>query len=210
MYSSSIQQYPMVNMRHQANMVKASLCLRAIVASHRRIFPDLPHLSLTRLLISQIINTLRNVWTRLPGASAGRIRQPRSSHPPISRHQAPIPALPFDVYTSTNTAYPISTSQPSSWTRFAYSLRISCILDASSTIPHPRSSITPSDPLSCFITPYPDYRSFIAESIFNSFNGRYPTWLSSIRMRWSSERSSESANDAEIHRYQDQRTDVED
>lgn len=43
-------QYDMQDMRRQEMLAKRSLCCKDIVASHLRIFLDILHLSLTRLL----------------------------------------------------------------------------------------------------------------------------------------------------------------
>jgi len=44
-------QYAMEDMRRKEMMARGSLCCKHILASHLRIFLDIPHLSLTRLLI---------------------------------------------------------------------------------------------------------------------------------------------------------------
>jgi hypothetical protein len=168
-------QYNMKDMRRQEMLARRSLCYSDIVASHLRIFFDIVHLSLTRLLIPDHLHldTPRNVRTRLPGASAGRIPQSRSYDSTISRHSPTIPTLPLDLDTSSYSSYSIPTAKQPPRARLAHSLGLSCIIDTTTTIPHPRPSTTPRHAIPSFTTANLDDRSPTPKQIINSFNGRY-------------------------------------
>jgi len=141
---------------------RCSLCCSGIVASHLRIFFDILHLSLTRLLIpDQTHFTPRNARTKSPGASAGRIGQPRPYDPTLTRYSPTIPTLPLDIHTPSYAPYPLSTAQQSSWARIAHTLGGPRLVNTPTTISHPRSAITP--------------RYVIASSTTSNFDDRSPT-----------------------------------
>jgi hypothetical protein len=80
-------------------------------ATLTHISSSLHHLTRTLFLLQVINTTTYNVRKRLPSASAGRIRQPRSCHSTLTSHPPAIPALSLDIHPSTYASYPIPTSR---------------------------------------------------------------------------------------------------
>lgn len=155
-------------------LARRSLCCKHIVASHLRIFLDILHLSLTRLLTPDHIRyTTCNARTRLPGASAGRISQPRSYDPTITRYSPTFSTLPLDLNSSSNTPYSVPTAKQSPGAGITHSIHDSCLVNTTATIPHPRPSTTTRHAIPCITTSNLDDRSPAPKQIFNSFNGRY-------------------------------------
>lgn len=116
------------------------------------------------------------------GTSAGRIRQSRSCHPPLSRHSASIPALPLDLYPSVHTSHPVPTAEQRPRSRVSYSFLIPRGIDSSPPIPVPRSEAAPGYSLAGAATSRAYYCPPAPKSVINSFHGQHTARLTSLCM----------------------------